>query len=350
MAQLRKGIGVTILLLRSFYVSMDVIFHEKVLFYPTRITDSSLQGESRDEVQNQDEIRFFEIMRPSSIEVETADTSFIECSVEGREDQVHDSTLPPTSTNPLTQSSSEDSLEVLLDPIPVVSNIHDIVSITEPASEPSQYHLPPRSNRGQPATRYEPDPKSKAKYPISNHVSSHKLSESYASYVLQLSSVSIPSKLQEAVADPRWTKAMAEEMTALEKNATWELVPLPKGKKTVGCRWVFTVKHKADGTIERYKARLVAKGYTQSYGVDYQETFAPVAKLNTVRVLLSLAANQDWPLLQFDVKNAFLHGDLTEEVYMDPPPGITKYSDITMVCKTEKGLVWVEAVPKGLVW
>ena len=278
---------------KKFYVSMDVIFHEKMFFYPMGITDSSLQGESKDEVQNQDEIRFFEIMRPSSIEVETTYTSSIECSVEGREDQVHDSTLSPTSTNPLTQFSPEDSLEVLPDPIPVDSNIHDIVSITEPASKPSQYHLPPRSNHGQPATRYEPDPKSKAKYPISNHVSSHKLSKSYASYVLQLSFVSIPSKLQEAVADSRWTKSMAEEMTTLDKNATWELMPLSKGKKTVGCRWVFIVKHKADETIERCKARLVSKGYIESYGVDYQETFALVAKLNTVRVLLSLVANQD---------------------------------------------------------
>ncbi|CAL2250997.1 unnamed protein product [Prunus armeniaca] len=96
---------------------------------------------------------------------------------------------------------------------------------------------------------------------------------------------------------------MHVEMEALNKNATWELVPLPKGKKG---SW----------------ARLVAKGYTQTYGVDYTETFALVAKLNTVRVLLSLAANHDWPLLQFDVKNAFLHGDLKEEIYMDPPPGI----------------------------
>ena len=197
-------------LTKKFYVSMDVIFHEKMFFYPTGITNCSLEGESRDEVQNQDEIRFFEIMRPSSIEVETADTSSFECSIDSNIDQVHDSTLSPTSTNPLTQSSPKDSLEVLPDPIPVDSNIHDIVSITEPASEPSQYHLPPRSNRGQPATRYKLGPKSKAKYPISNHVSSHKLSESYASYVLQLSSISIPSKLQEVVAYSRWTKAMAK--------------------------------------------------------------------------------------------------------------------------------------------
>ena len=100
-------------------------------------------------------------------------------------------------------------------------------------------------------------------------------------------------------------------MAALQKNKTWDLVPLPRGKKRVGCRWVYTIKYKADGSVERYKARLVAKGYTQTYGVDYTETFAPVAKINTVRVLLSLAANLDWSLQQFDVKNAFLHGNLT---------------------------------------
>ena len=95
----------------------------------------------------------------------------------------------------------------------------------------------------------------------------------------------------------------------------------------------------ADGSIDRYKARLVAKGYTQRYGVDYQETFAPVAKLNTIRILISIAANRDWPLQQFDVKNAFLNGDLEEEVYMELPPGTKRSSSCRgEVCKLKKSL------------
>nr|KYP62135.1 Copia protein [Cajanus cajan] len=116
-----------------------------------------------------------------------------------------------------------------------------------------------------------------------------------------------------------WTQAMKKEMNALKRNSTWEIVDKPRDKKEIGCRWIFTVKHKADGTIERYKARLVAKGYTQTYGIDYEETFAPVAKMNTVRVVLALAAHFGWNLHQLDVKNAFLHENLEEEVYMEIP-------------------------------
>ena len=94
-----------------------------------------------------------------------------------------------------------------------------------------------------------------------------------------------------------------------------------KKKVVVAHTWLFTVKYKADGTLERYKVRLVAKGYTQTYRIDYQDTFAPVAKMNTVRILLSLTANLNWQLSQYDVKNAFIHVNLDEEIYMSVPPG-----------------------------
>ena len=104
-------------------------------------------------------------------------------------------------------------------------------------------------------------------------------------------------------------------------------------------------KYKVDGTIERYKARLVAKGFTQTYRVDYQETFSPVAKLNTVRVLLSLAANLDWPLHQFDVKNAFLHGDLEEDIYMDIPSGYVANTEGNIVYKLQRTLYGLKQSP-----
>ena len=121
-------------------------------------------------------------------------------------------------------------------------------------------------------------------------------------------------------------------MSALEKNKTWEIVEKPKGENIVDCKWIFTLKYKANGSLERHKARLVAKWYAQTYGVDYQETFAPIAKMNTVRILLSLATHYNWQLLQYDVKNAFLYGDLDEEIYMNIPPGFERNTG-NKVCK-----------------
>jgi hypothetical protein len=141
-------------------------------------------------------------------------------------------------------------------------------------------------------------------------MSYNRCSPSFKSFIVSLDSVPIPTNWKEAKEDPKWKEAMLEEMRALEKNKTWELVDLPLGKQPVGCKWVFTVKHTPDGKVDRYKARLVAKGYTQTYGIDYDETFAPVAKMNSVRTLISCAVNFDWNIFQMDIKNVFLHGDL----------------------------------------
>jgi hypothetical protein len=119
-----------------------------------------------------------------------------------------------------------------------------------------------------------------------------------------------------AMNHPLWRAAMNDEFWALMKNQTWHLVPPHPGLNVIDCKWVFKLKHKPDGSIDRYKARLVAKGFKQQYGVDYDDTFSPVVKPTTIRILLSLAVSRGWSLRQIDIQNAFLHGFLHEDVYM----------------------------------
>ncbi|RVX00860.1 Retrovirus-related Pol polyprotein from transposon TNT 1-94 [Vitis vinifera] len=184
-------------------------------------------------------------------------------------------------------------------------------------------------------------------HPIGNFISYDKLSPTFRAFTSSITEIQVPQNIQEAFKYPKWKAAVDEEVRALEKNGTWEITDLPRGKKPVGCKWIFTVKYKADGNVDRYKARLVTKGFTQSYGIDYQETFAPVVKLNTVRVLLSLAANLDGSLHQLDVKNAFLNGDLEEEVYMDIPAGLEATSNFNKVCRLRKSLYGLKQSPRA---
>jgi hypothetical protein len=178
----------------------------------------------------------------------------------------------------------------------------------------------PIAHRKQPRITARKMPGRFAEYDMSNYVSYSAIGPNYGSFIRSLDNcVHIPKDWQEAKQHPKWRQAMVEEMMALEKNKTWELTTLPANKKVVGCKWVYVLKQNQEGKVERYKARLVAKGYSQTYGVDYDETFAPVAKMNTIRILISIAAYRRWKLFQMDVKNAFLLGDLKEEVYMDIP-------------------------------
>ena len=116
---------------------------------------------------------------------------------------------------------------------------------------------------------------------------------------------------------------MSEEYNALLHNSTWDLIPFHPSQNIIGCKWVFRIKRNPDGSVARYKARLVAKGFHQRPGVDFTETFSPVVKPTTIRLILSLATTKGWQLRQLDVNNAFLQGSLSEDVFMQQPPGFT---------------------------
>lgn len=171
-----------------------------------------------------------------------------------------------------------------------------------------------------------------------------------------------PSSFKQAVKQQHWIDAMNIELDALEKNGTWIITTLPPGKQSIGSRWLYKTKYKADGSIDRFKSRLVILGCKQQQGVDFGETFAPVAKMATVRTLLAVAAIQKWFTLQMDVTNAFLHGDLDEEVYMSFPQGYRGWgtriassesatstaqgSGSRLVCKLVKSLYGLRQAPR----
>eukprot|EP00253_Pinus_taeda_P009468 PITA_09468 len=140
---------------------------------------------------------------------------------------------------------------------------------------------------------------------------------------------------------------MDAEFQSLQKNHTWTLSDLPEGKKPISCKWVYKVKYNADGTLDKYKARLVARGFSQKEGIDYAETFAPTAKMSTIRLVLALAAQFKWKVHQMDVKSAFLNGDLQEEVYMTQPPGFKITGQEQKVCRLAKALYGLKQAPRA---
>jgi hypothetical protein len=158
-----------------------------------------------------------------------------------------------------------------------------------------------------------------------------------------------PTTIKEAFSSPDadyWKEAIRSEMDSIMSNGTWEVVDRPYGCKPVGCKWVFRKKLRPDGTIEKYKARLVAKGYTQKEGEDFFDTYSPVARLTTIRVLLTLAASHGLLVHQMDVKTAFLNGELDEEIYMDQPDGFVVEGQKGKVCKLLKSLYGLKQAPK----
>ncbi|GJZ97609.1 retrovirus-related pol polyprotein from transposon TNT 1-94 [Tanacetum coccineum] len=172
--------------------------------------------------------------------------------------------------------------------------------------------------------------------------------ESNVAYCL-LTEEGEPSTLQEALNNPDasfWKEAMQEEIEALHKNKTWELVPLPGGRKPIGNKWVYKIKRNGDDQVERYRARLVVKGYAQKEGIDFNEIFSPVVRMTTVRVVLAMCATYDLHLEQLDVKTAFLHGNLEEEIYMLQPEGFKQKGKENLVCRLKKFLYGLKQAPR----
>lgn len=161
-------------------------------------------------------------------------------------------------------------------------------------------------------------------------------SSSYSNFLCAVTQIHEPQSFEEAHISAEWQDAMKQELMALERNKTWELVSQPPGKRPIDCKWIYKVKLKVDGSVERFKARLVAKGYTQVEGVDFFDNFFAAAKTVTIRILLALAAQNNWLLHQCDVNNAFLHGYLDEELYMTPPLGYPTQDG--QVCRLKRSI------------
>ncbi|KAG7545539.1 Reverse transcriptase RNA-dependent DNA polymerase [Arabidopsis suecica] len=325
------------------HVSRNVVFHESVFPFKT----------DKKEPAHTD--IFGNTILPLPIDVESQSS-----------DNMHDHVASNHASSSASHSSAtHNSPSSITNTSETVTTDTTIVSL--PKARPkrtskapgylSDYHCSFLQNTPLPTSSL---PKITTPYPLSSFLSYTSLNEPYQAYIFSVSIETEPKTFQQAIVSLKWTAAMDVELDSMEVNKTWSVVSLPPGKNVVGCKWVFTIKYNADGTIERYKARLVAKGFTQQEGVDYFDTFSPVAKLASVKLILGLAARQGWSLNQMDITSAFLHSELEEEIYMSLPQGYTPASGTlppNPVCRLHKSIYglkqasrqWYKCLSKALL-
>ena len=276
---------------KGIFVSRNVTFHETVLPYqtsPSFVTDNWHYITPPPPL-------FIDV--PDSLPTSTSPPPIVESHIPTDSPVIHDPLVRVSTRNKSTLVYHKDYV------CPITNSIH---------TSSSPYH-------------------------ISNYFSYANISYSHSCFAMSLHTHTEPKTFTEANKHDCWKKAMQDEINALIKTGIWKIVNLPPNVKPIGCKLIYKVKHHDDGSIERYKAILVAKGYNQIEGLDYFETHSPVAKLTTVRIVLALASMHNWHLHQLDVNNAFLHGELQEDVYMIIPPGVS-HSNPNQVCKLNKSL------------
>ncbi|KAJ9567646.1 hypothetical protein OSB04_003612 [Centaurea solstitialis] len=221
-----------------------------------------------------------------------------------------------------------------------------VSSSQPPPAEPSGTSSSPSASSAEPSQ--PPAPTTTSGHPMTTRSRTGSLKPKQIFNLSITTDISpIPRSPAQAMCDPHWRAAMDAEMTAILSNYTWDLVPKPSDANIVRNRWLFRHKFDNNGRLERYKARLVAQGFSQQPGLDFDDTFSPVVKPATIRTVFSISISRNWPIHQLDVKNAFLHGDLTETVYMSQPPGYVNHSFPDHVRRLRKALYGLKQAPRA---
>nr|AAD19784.1 putative retroelement pol polyprotein [Arabidopsis thaliana] len=362
----KKGWKVYDIERNEFLVSRDVIFREEVFPY-AGVNSSTLASTSLPTVSEDDDWAIPPLEVRGSID--SVETERVVCTTDEvvLDTSVSDSEIPnqefvPDDTPPSSPLSVSPSGSPNTPTTPIVVPVASPIPVSPPKQRKSKRatHPPPKLNdyvlynamytpSSIHALPADPSQSStvpgKSLFPLTDYVSDAAFSSSHRAYLAAITDNVEPKHFKEAVQIKVWNDAMFTEVDALEINKTWDIVDLPPGKVAIGSQWVFKTKYNSDGTVERYKARLVVQGNKQVEGEDYKETFAPVVRMTTVRTLLRNVAANQWEVYQMDVHNAFLHGDLEEEVYMKLPPGF-RHSHPDKVCRLRKSLYGLKQAPR----
>jgi Reverse transcriptase (RNA-dependent DNA polymerase) len=249
--------------------------------------------------------------------------------------------LQPASTNPkliiVYKRRNQVPTPVPLTPNPLNGTLHSNSSLS--AIQPGPFLQAPVEHEPLPPPAAENSPNQGHQMITHTKDKTYIKKKEYPSFdSFHVSTKSDPTTFAQAHKSPNWRSAMAEEITTLANNQTWTLVPPSINQKVIRSKWVFKTKTNPDGSVERYKARLVAKGFNQISDVDFEETYSPVMRAQTIRVTISLALIFNWSIRQLDVSNAFLNGDLKERVFMSQPQGFIDPNKPDFVCLLHKSL------------